>query len=105
MRFTSAGQISGMKSTIKRYVQEAIDVEKSGLKVDYKPISEFTVPEELQDKLDQNPEFKTAFEALTPGRQRAYIMHFAAPKQSTTRTSRIEKCTPNILNGQGPNGR
>jgi uncharacterized protein YdeI (YjbR/CyaY-like superfamily) len=76
-------------------------VEKAGLKVEPRKTTEFTVPDEFKHKLAENPALKTAFEALTPGRQRAYLLHFAAPKQAKTRESRIEKCMPQILNGKG----
>ena len=78
-------------------------MEKAGLKVKYKKTSEFKVPEEFQKKLDENPTLKTAFKALTPGRQRAYIFYFSQPKQSKTRESRVEKCMQQILNGKGLN--
>lgn len=80
---------------------EAIEVEKAGLKVNFKKTAAFIVPEEFQDKLDGNPALKTAFDALTPGRQRAYIFYFSTPKQSKTRESRVEKCMQQILNGKG----
>jgi uncharacterized protein YdeI (YjbR/CyaY-like superfamily) len=90
-----------MKSTLKAYVLEAVEIEKAGLKVDFKKTKQFIVPEEFQYQLAEMPEFKAAFEALTPGRQRAYILHFSAPKQSQTRESRVEKCMPQILSGKG----
>ena len=101
LRFTDVREIVALKATIKAYLQEAIAVEKAGLKVSMKPTAEFAMPEEVQAKLDASPDLKTAFEALTPGRQRAYLLHFAAAKQSKTREARIEKCTPQILNGKG----
>ena len=101
LRFTDVRDIVAMKSTIKAYLQEAIAVEKAGLKVSMKPTAKFAMPEEFQAKLDTSPALKTAFEALTPGRQRGYLLHFAAAKQSKTREARIEKCTPQILNGKG----
>ena len=101
LRFTDVREIVALKTTIKAYLQEAIAVEKTGLKVSMKPTAEFAMPEEFQAKLDTSPALKTAFEALTPGRQRAYLQHFAAAKQSKTREARIEKCTPQILNGKG----
>jgi uncharacterized protein YdeI (YjbR/CyaY-like superfamily) len=101
LRFTDVREIVALKATIKAYLQEAIAVEKAGLKVSMKPTAEFAMPEEFQAKLDASPDLKTAFEALTPGRQRAYLLHFAAAKQSKTREARIEKCTPQILNGKG----
>jgi uncharacterized protein YdeI (YjbR/CyaY-like superfamily) len=101
IRFTSVGEIVEMEPILKAYIHEAVEVEKAGLEVNYKKTSEFTVPEELQNKLDEIPGLKKAFEALTPGRQRAYILYFSAPKQSKTRESRIEKCIQQILKGQG----
>ena len=101
MRFTDVREITKLKSTIKAYLQEAIAVEKAGLKVSMKPTSEFAMPAEFQSALDQSAKLKTAFFALTPGRQRAYLLHFAAAKQSKTREARIEKCTPIILSGKG----
>ena len=100
IRFTNVREIAGMETILKAYVQEAIAVEKTGLKVNYKKNPE-PVPEELQNKLDEIPALKTAFDALTPGRQRAYILYFSAAKQSKTRESRVEKCMPQILNGKG----
>ena len=101
LRFTDVRDIVAMKSTIKAYLQEAIAVEKAGLKVTKKETAEFAMPEEFQAKLNASLRLKTAFEALTPGRQRAYLLHFAAAKQAKTREARIEKCTPQILNGKG----
>jgi uncharacterized protein YdeI (YjbR/CyaY-like superfamily) len=101
LRFTDVRDIVKLKATIKAYLQEAIAVEKAGLKVSMKPTVEFAMPEEFQAQLDKSPALKTAFEALTPGRQRGYLLHFAAAKQSKTREARIEKCTPQILNGKG----
>ncbi len=101
LRFTDVRDITKLKSTIKAYLQEAMDVEKTGLKVSMKPTSEFAMPAEFQSALDQSAKLKTAFFALTPGRQRAYLLHFAAAKQSKTREARIEKCTPIILSGKG----
>ena len=92
-----------METILKAYIHEAIEVEKAGLKVNYKKTTEFTMPEEFQSKLDKIPALKTAFFALTPGRQRAYILHFSAPKQSKTRESRVEKWMQQILNGKGLN--
>jgi uncharacterized protein YdeI (YjbR/CyaY-like superfamily) len=105
IRFTSIQEIVEMEPVLKAYIQEAIEVEKAGLEVKYKETSEFTMPEELRNKLNEMPAFKTAFEALTPGRQRGYILHFSAPKQSETRASRIEKCMPQIFAGKGFNDR
>ena len=101
LRFTDVREITKLKSTIKAYLQEAIAVEKAGLKVSMKPTAEFAMPAEFQSALDQSAKLKTAFFALTPGRQRAYLLHFAAAKQSKTREARIEKCTPIILSGKG----
>jgi len=101
IRFTNVREIVKMKPTLKAYIHEAIEVEKAGLKVDFKKTKEFSVPEEFQAKLDETPALKTAFDALTPGRQRAYILYFSAPKQSKTRGSRIEKYMPQILVGKG----
>ncbi|TQR97400.1 YdeI/OmpD-associated family protein [Paenibacillus ottowii] len=105
IRFTNVEEIVEMETILKAYINEAIEVEKSGLKVDFKKNTELIFPEEFQAKLDENPALKTAFAALTPGRQRAYIMHFSAPKQSKTRESRIEKCKQDILSGKGLNDR
>jgi uncharacterized protein YdeI (YjbR/CyaY-like superfamily) len=103
IRFTNAREIVEMEPILKAYIYEAIEVEKAGLKVDLKKTSEFIIPEEFQNKLDEIPALKTAFDALTPGRQRAYILYFSAPKQSKTRESRVEKCMQQILNGKGLN--
>lgn len=103
IRFTGMQEINKLETSLKAYVREAVEMEKAGLEVTYKKISEFPIPEELQNKLAEDPALKKAFAALTPGRQRAYFMHFSAPKQSTTRVSRIEKCTPLILAGKGLN--
>ncbi|MGO9435213.1 MAG: YdeI/OmpD-associated family protein [Terracidiphilus sp.] len=100
-KFASAREIAEMKSVLKAYIREAIEVEKAGLKVKLKKTSDLKFPEELQIMLDEFPDFKTAFEALTPGRQRAYIYHFSAPKQSKTRESRVLKYMPHILSGKG----
>lgn len=99
IRFTSADEIKRMANMLKSYVQEAIEVEKAGLKVEFK--KEFEIPEEFQSKLDKRPDLKKAFEALTPGRQRAYILHFAGAKQTKTREARVEKYIPQILEGKG----
>lgn len=101
IRFTSVEQIVKMKTVLKTYIAEAINLEKAGLKVTQKETAEFDTPLEFQAKLDEFPALKTAFEALTPGRQRAYLLHFAAAKQSKTRQARVEKCMPQILNGKG----
>jgi uncharacterized protein YdeI (YjbR/CyaY-like superfamily) len=105
MRFTSLREIVQMETTLKGYIDEAIEVEKAGLEVTYKKITELRVPEELQNKLAAIPALKAAFAALTPGRQRAYFIYFSAPKQSKTRQSRVEKCMPQILQGKGLNDR
>lgn len=101
IRFTSVQEIVEMDPIIQAYIHEAIEVEKAGLEVDYKKASEFDVPEEFQVKLDENPDLKTAFEALTPGRQRGYLLHFSGAKQSKTRKRRVEKYIPYILDGKG----
>jgi uncharacterized protein YdeI (YjbR/CyaY-like superfamily) len=101
IRFTNVREIVEMKSVLKAYIHEAIQVEKAGLTVDYKKTSEFAIPEEFQRKLDKIPALKTAFNALTPGRQRGYILYFSAAKQSKTRASRVEKYTQQILKGKG----
>lgn len=101
LRFTSLQEIVAQEPVIKEYVEEAVKVEKAGLKMELKPTREFPVPEEFQQKLNELPALQTAFEALTPGRQRAYLLHFAAAKQSKTRESRIEKFIPQILEGKG----
>jgi len=103
IRFDSVEEIVELEPVIKAYIHEAAQVEKAGLKVNYKKTAQFKVPEELQIRLDEDPAFKAAFEALTPGRQRGYILHFSAPKQSKTRESRIEKYRPQILGGKGLN--
>jgi uncharacterized protein YdeI (YjbR/CyaY-like superfamily) len=103
IRFTNVREIVEMETILKAYIKEAIEVEKAGLKVNFKKISEFKIPEEFQNKLDEIPALKTAFDALTPGRQRGYILYFSAPKQSKTRESRVEKCVQQILNGKGLN--
>ena len=103
LRFTSIEQITELEETIKSYIYEAVEIEKAGLKIDFKKTSEFNLPEEFKNKLDKFPELKSAFEALTPGRQRAYLLHFSQPKQSKTRESRIEKYIPWIIDGKGLN--
>jgi uncharacterized protein YdeI (YjbR/CyaY-like superfamily) len=105
IRFTNVREIVEMETILKAYIYEAIEVEKVGLKVNFKKTTEFIIPEEFQNKLDEIPALKTAFDALTPGRQRAYILYFSAPKQSKTRESRVEKCMQQILNGKGLNDR
>lgn len=105
IRFTSAREISTMARTIKAYIYEAIEVEKSGLKVKLKKTEDFKIPEEFQRVLDKTPSMKKAFKALTPGRQRAYLFYFSQPKQSKTRETRIEKSRKQILAGKGLNDR
>jgi uncharacterized protein YdeI (YjbR/CyaY-like superfamily) len=100
-KFASVKEIAEMKSVLKAYIREAIEVEKSGVKLKKRKTSDLKFPEELQIMLDEFPEFRTAFEALTPGRQRAYIYHFSAPKQSKTREARVQKYMPHILKGKG----
>lgn len=101
IRFTHVDEIVEMEHLIQAYVAEAIEVEKAGLEVDFKDTSEFEVVPEFQAKLDENPQLQIAFEALTPGRQRGYLLHFSGAKQSKTRASRVEKCIPKILEGKG----
>ena len=103
IRFTNAQEIVAMETILKAYINEALEVEKSGLEVNFKKNTEFIIPEELQNKFNESSAFKNAFEALTPGRQRAYIFYFSQPKQSKTRESRVEKCMQQILNGKGLN--
>ena len=103
IRFTNVREIVKMEPILKTYIKEAIAVKKAGLEVTYKKASEFTIPEEFQSKLDEIPAVKTAFDALTPGRQRGYIFYFSAAKQSKTRVSRVEKCMHAILKGKGLN--
>ncbi|MFZ6735688.1 YdeI/OmpD-associated family protein [Undibacterium sp. Ji42W] len=101
LRFTSVEEIIKKKTAIKACIKDAIAVEKAGLKVEFKTTAEFSVPVEFEVKLKQLPALKKAFESLTPGRQKAYLLHFAAAKQSQTRESRVEKAIPQILNGKG----
>lgn len=101
MKFTSATDITAKAATIKAYVREAIAVEKAGLRMKPKRTSDCPVPDELSERFRRDPRFKRAFEALTPGRQRSYLYHFAAAKQSATRTARIEKAMPAIFEGRG----
>ncbi|MEJ5996233.1 YdeI/OmpD-associated family protein [Pedobacter sp. Du54] len=101
IRFSNVLQILENDATIKATIFEAIEVEKSGLKVELKKTTEFEMTEEFKDKLDQIPALKTAFYALTPGRQRAYLLHFSQPKQAKTREARVEKCMELIMNGKG----
>jgi len=101
VRFTSVREITEIALVLKSYILQAIEVEKAGLKVPFKKTAEYAIPDEFQVQLDNNPALKTAFNALTPGRQRGYLLHFSAPKQSKTRESRIDKCLPRILDGKG----
>jgi uncharacterized protein YdeI (YjbR/CyaY-like superfamily) len=103
MRFTNVQEIVEKVSILKTYIYEAIEVEKAGLKIDFVKNTNLVFPDEFLQKLAENPVLKTAFEALTPGRQRAYYLHFSEPKQSKTRESRIEKCIQQIINGKGLN--
>lgn len=103
IRFSNIQEIVAMEPILKAYIYEAIEVEKAGLEVNFKKNEEYVIPNELENKFDEIPALKTAFCALTPGRQRAYILHFSEPKQSKTRESRIEKWLPQILNGKGLN--
>lgn len=103
IRFANVQEIVQRETLLKAYIRQAIEVEKSGLKVKLKKTSQFKTPEEFQKKLDETPALKAAFDALTPGRQRGYLLHFSSPKQSKTRASRIEKCIPQILKGKGLN--
>jgi uncharacterized protein YdeI (YjbR/CyaY-like superfamily) len=101
LRFTSLAEIQDLKSTILAYVKEAIEIEKSGKKVAFKKTEEFEMPEEFKTVLQKNKSVKTAFEKLTPGRQRAYLLFFSSAKQSATRINRIESFLPKILEGKG----
>ncbi len=101
MKFTSAKEITAKAATIKSYVREAIAVEKTGLRMKPKRTSDYPVPDELSERFRRDPRFKRAFEALTPGRQRSYLYHFAGAKQSATRTARIDKAMPAIFEGRG----
>lgn len=103
VRFTNIQEIVDIETILKAYIYEAIEIEKSGLEVNFKKNTEFKIPEEFQRKLDEIPALKTAFESLTPGRQRAYILYFSAPKQIKTRELRVEKYTQQILYGKGLN--
>lgn len=105
IRFTNLVEINKLESVLKSYILEAIEVEKSGKEVEFKKTYEYTMPEEFQAKLDELPALQSAFESLTPGRQRAYLLYFSAPKQSKTRTSRIEKYLGKIFDGKGLNDR
>jgi len=101
MRFTSVQEIKKLAPALKAYIFEAVELKEAGVKVDLKKTTEYKVPEEFQRKLDEQPDLKTAFEALTPGRQRGYLLHFSAAKQSKTREARVEKYIPQILDGKG----
>jgi uncharacterized protein YdeI (YjbR/CyaY-like superfamily) len=101
IRFTGLDEIKRMDNVLKAYIHQAVDVERAGFKVDFKKASEFAVVDEFQTKLDAMPDLKTAFGALTPGRQRGYLLHFSSAKQSKTREARIEKCMPKIFDGKG----
>jgi len=103
IRFTSLQEILDKEDTLKNYINEAIEIEKRGLKVHYKKTSDFKIPDEFQEKLDKSPELKVAFEALTPGRQKSYLLYFSGAKQSKTRKSRVEKYINQILDGKGLN--
>lgn len=101
IRFTSLKEIIKLKTTIKAYIKEAIAIEKTGLKVEMKKTSEYKMSEEFKNELNENSELKTAFEALTPGRQRGYLLYFSAPKQSKTREARVKKYIKQIIDGKG----
>ena len=101
IRFTNLKEIIDQKTILKTYIYQAIEIEKAGLKVELKETTDFEVSEEFQKKLDEMPNLKKAFQALTPGRQRAYLLHFSQPKQSKTRESRVEKNIPQILERKG----
>lgn len=103
IRFTDLKEIVALKSILKAYIYEAIEIEKAGLKVELKKTSEFPLSEEFQKQLDKDLKLKKAFEALTPGRQRAYLLHFSQPKQAKTREARVEKSISQILDGKGLN--
>jgi uncharacterized protein YdeI (YjbR/CyaY-like superfamily) len=101
IRFKALDDITRQEKTLKAYIKDAIALEKSGVKVELKKTAEFSFPEELERKMDELPALRTAFEQLTPGRQRAYLLHFSSAKQAKTRESRIDKCAPRILDGKG----
>jgi len=103
IRFTSLKEIIEMTAVLKAYIVEAIELEKAGVQVEHKKTADYAIPDEFQVKLDESPDLKTAFSALTPGRQHAYILYFSSAKQSKTRTARVEKYIPNILDGKGMN--
>ena len=102
IRFASLADITKQKASVKAYIKEAIAIEKSGVKVKMKRVAQFAVPVEFQKRLDDDPKLAEAFHALTPGRQKGYLLYFAAAKQSATRTARVEKDAPRILKGLGP---
>jgi len=102
IRFTSAEEIKGMENMLKSYIHEAIEIETSGEKVVKKTTAQFAVPEEFQVRLDTDAALKTAFEALTPGRQRGYLLYFGSAKQAKTREARVQTAIPRILDGKGP---
>lgn len=101
IRFTEVAQINDLEEVLRSYMFQAVEIEESGAKVEMKKTKEFEMAEEFQEKLDQNPALQEAFKALTPGRQRAYLLHFSSAKQSKTREARIEKCIPQIMDGIG----
>jgi len=103
LRFTKPEEIMALEDTIRAYIFEAVEVEKAGLEVKMKKTSEFEMPGEFKRRLEENPDLDAAFKALTPGRQRGYLLYFSRAKQSKTRESRIDKSIPKIFNGQGPN--
>jgi uncharacterized protein YdeI (YjbR/CyaY-like superfamily) len=103
VRFKNSSEIEALAPVLKEYIMQAIEIEKSGAAVDYKKNTDYSIPDELQNKFDEIPELSTAFHALTPGRQRAYILHFSEPKQAKTREARIEKSLKQILDGKGLN--
>ncbi len=101
IRFTNSGEILQLEPVLKAYVHEAVEVEKAGAKITRKTTADFTMAEEFRDRMDALPALKAAFQALTPGRQRGYLLHFASAKQAKTRQARVEKCMPLILEGKG----
>lgn len=103
IRFKNVQEITEKEAAIKDYIREAIEVEKSGQEVEFKKNAEYAIPEEFQNRLNEIPALKAAFEALTPGRQRGYLLYFSEPKQAKTRETRVEKCMPLILAGKGLN--
>jgi uncharacterized protein YdeI (YjbR/CyaY-like superfamily) len=103
IKFTSPKEIAALSTTLKRYIKEAVQIEKSGRRVRLKRISEYVVPEELQAQLDAAPKLKVSFEALTPGRRKSYIFYVSGAKQAKTRAARAERCVPRILSGWGLN--